>query len=45
MAQVGCRLQEDLALVKSFADQLVLLIVKFKERLLKISYSTVDELG
>ena len=45
MAKVRGSLEENLSLVKGFADELVLFVVELKNGLLKVANASVDELG
>jgi hypothetical protein len=45
VTEVRGGVKEGLALVKSLADELVLLVVELEDGLLKIADSTVNELG
>jgi hypothetical protein len=44
MTKVRCRLEENLAFMESFTNELVLLVVEFKESFLKISHTAMNEL-
>ena len=44
MAEIGRRLEEDLALMESLANELVLFVIEFKKSFLKVSNAPMNEL-